>query len=274
MRAPPCSMYPGRSRTTRASQSRVQPRKSSNREMIPAVKPHSTTSCLRPDQEGRAGPAARVAHRDPVGRVEQPSSGYPVDGVDLGRVNHPDGRLLGPPAEDRVTSNLLGGSQGLGSSAKTSTPSARRPVSSSASRRAASRGVSPVDRPAGEGHLSGVGPHVVGAFGEQQVALLAEQQQHAPRRVMASSGGTNAVRSSGLIPRAARATGREPAWGSPSGPEVLPRGGGDVLLAGVGLGLDVGDGAPRVEEDRRRHGSDVGRGRARSSTPFGSDTSG
>ena len=90
-----------------------------------------------------------------------------------------------------MTAKLLGGSQSSGRLAKTSTPAGSRPVSSSASRRAAASGggVGVVDLAAGEAHLARVGAHVVGALGEQQVGTLgalAEEHQH---RALAGVGG-------------------------------------------------------------------------------------
>ena len=70
-----------------------------------------------------------------------------------------------------MTAKPLGGSHSSGSSPNTWTPAGSRPVSSSASRSAAcDGGLARVDRAAGEGHLAGVGAHVVGALDEQYLA--------------------------------------------------------------------------------------------------------
>ena len=82
-----------------------------------------------------------------------------------------------------MTAKLLGGSHSSGSVAKTSMPAGSTPVSSCGlpQRGGRGRGVGVVDRAAGEGDLAGVGAHVVGPLGQQQVGpgrALAEEHQH------------------------------------------------------------------------------------------------
>ena len=114
--------------------------------------------------------------------VEQLLDRHAVDVVHLvGATHRRPGSARATRPRTGVTAKLLGGSHSSGSSPNTSTPAGSRPVSSSASRSAACTGVSPgVDRAARERHLAGVGAHVVGALGEQQVGrrrALAEQHQ-------------------------------------------------------------------------------------------------
>ena len=138
---------------------------------------------------GRSGSPGRssrdgCAHGDPVrrGRAARRSAPGGPRAPRRGRRRRPRLGSRHQPSTG-VTAKLLGGSHSSGSSPKTSTPAGSSPVSSSASRSAASTGgLAGVDRAAGEGHLAGVGAHVVGALGEQQVAArrgaLAEQHQH------------------------------------------------------------------------------------------------
>ena len=74
-----------------------------------------------------------------------------------------------------MTAKLLGGSHSSGSSPKTSTSAGSSPISSWASRSAACDGrLTVVERAARERHLAGVGAHVVGPLGEQQLAAVGE----------------------------------------------------------------------------------------------------
>ena len=85
-------------------------------------------------------------------------------------------------------------------------------------------GVSPGSmRAAGERHLAGVGAHVVGTLGEQQVGAVAPSPKSirtAPRRGSESSGGRNRVRSWTVIDRAPSSTGSSHS-GSPAGPHSV-----------------------------------------------------
>ena len=221
----------------------------------------------RPSRSGdarRPGGSGREARRSARGRPGGPRPGS-TTATGVSSAHQP---RIG------VTAKLLGGSHSSGSSAKTSTPSARRPVSSSASRSAACRGVSPGSRePPGNDTCPGWERMSWARSVSSRSCCDPNRSSTAPRRLTAPSGGTNRVRSSAVIsPRPVRRA--RASRGSPGRPEVLLRGLGDVLLGEHRHRLDVDDRALRVEEDRQRQTRDVGQGLALSRAPFVSARSG
>ena len=226
---------------------------------------------LGADQETRARPAARVSYRDPVGRVEQLVERDAVDGVHLARVDDAD--RASPRATSRAPASprsCSAGSHSSGSSAKTSTPSARRPVSSSASRRAASRGVSPGSiEPPGNDTWPGVGPHVVGPLGQQQVALRAEEQQYGAAPRLGVLGRDEAGQVVGRHVLGSPDHGLQPVGDQPPTPRYFRAAEATSACWSNTAGLDVGDRARRRRGRRssgvRRCGAAGSPGRARPS---------
>jgi hypothetical protein len=116
-----------------------------------------------------------------MGRVEQLVDRDAVDGMHLGRVDDADGRLLGPPAQDRGHREVARREPQLGQLGEHLDAVGPQPgLLLGLTQGGLARGLARVDRAAGERHLAGVGPHVVGALGQQEVALGAEEQQHRP----------------------------------------------------------------------------------------------
>ena len=97
------------------------------------------------DQEGRADPARRVPHRDPVRRGRAAPRSGPGRRVHLVGVDHArPARRLAPPAEHRASPRSCSAAATARAARRTPRrPAGSRPVSSSASRSAASRGGSP-----------------------------------------------------------------------------------------------------------------------------------
>ena len=164
------SMCSGRSRICEASQGWVQPTKSKRRAMMPAVKPHRMRSLSSPIR--KAGPFQPEGWRTEIRCWGSSSSsiGSRSTACTSRGSTTPTGLSSRHQASTGVTAKLLGGSHSSGSDANTSTPDGSTPVSSSASQRGrGGGGVLLVDGAAREGDLPGVGAHVVGALGEQQV---------------------------------------------------------------------------------------------------------
>ena len=161
-------------------------RKSKSRAMIPAVKPHRMTSRPGPIRKPGTEPAAGVAHGDPVGGVEQLADRHVVDLVDL--VGARDAHLapLPPPAEDRGDREVARRQPQLGQLAEDlDGRGVEGDLLLGLAQRGLDRGLPRVDGAAGEGHLAGVRAHVVGALGQQDLALavgigVGEEHQDRP----------------------------------------------------------------------------------------------
>ena len=210
----------------------------------------------RADQEARADPAARVAHRDPVGRVEQLVDRDAVDRVDLGRVDHADRALLGPPAEHRASPRSC--SAAATARAARRRPRRRRHADPSPPRPRAApprAGSHPGRSSPGEGDLSRVRAHVVGTLGQQQVAP--RSRRAAARRPAAAwrrRVATNLVRSSAVIAAAAaRATGSSQAGITRATPRYFRAAAATSCLGDHRAGLDV------RRSSRRHRGTTVER---------------
>ena len=132
----------------------------------------------RSDQERRADPAAGMSCRDAMRRVEQLVDRHAVDRMHLGRVDDADRGLLRPPAEDRRHGEVARREPQLGQLGEDLDAVGPQPgLLLGLAQCRLPRRLARVDRAAGEGHLPGVGAHVVGPLGQEEVALRAEQQQ-------------------------------------------------------------------------------------------------
>ena len=157
-----------------------------------------------------------------------------------------------------VTAKLLGGSHSSGSRRTPRPPVGSRPISSSASRSAAWTRSRRVDRAARERHLAGVGAHVVGALGEQQLAALgalAEQHQHRAGRASPPGGGVNRVRSFAEIASAPRSDRLEPVGDHRSIPRCSSTRSTSSSADSMPPGTTV-EVAVRVEEEQVRQSPD------------------
>ena len=229
-----------------------------------------------PDQEARADPAAGVAHRDAVRGVEQVGERDAVDGVHLGRVDDADRALLAPTSPSTgVTAKLLGGSHSSGSSANTSTPSGRSPVSSSASRRAASRGVSPGSiAPPGNDTCPGCERMSWARSVSSRSRCAPKSISTAPRRASESSGATKRVRSSAVIVRGSLGHGLQPVGDHPPTPRYFRAAAATSCLL-VNTAASMWAIVPSASTKTVIGIAEMwGSGLARSSAPFGSATSG
>ena len=229
--------------------------------MMPAVKPHRMTSLSSPIR--KPGPTQPLGCRTEIRWAGSSSSldRDPVDRVHLGRVDDADRALLAPPAEHRGDREVARRQPQLGQLGEDlDAGRVEAGLLLGLAQRAPRRGVSPGSiEPPGKDTWPGVGAHVVGPLGQQQVGPAGPRRRaSAPRRgaASASSGGTNRVRSSAVIVRAAaRATGCEPVGDHPPRPEVLLRRGRRRRpRLGIGAGLEVDDRAVGVDERRERAG--------------------